>query len=310
MRPTRPLRRAVAWHEDRLGERDLTRWPSAGGAALVRLTTWLVTRVRDQLPAGLRTRLETGELPWLVLVVTAVAGGTLTVLATVASAEIYDGVEDGEGVTALDRPALDWVVARRTPALDDAVTAYTDLGGALLMTPIVLSAAGLLWWWWRRPTPAILLAIAAAGSLLMTVVGKHLVGRVRPPQELAVPPYEASPSFPSGHTLNSWVLWILIGYLVAVRTSSRRLLVAAPVVATALAMAMGLSRVYLGHHWLTDVLVGWTLGAAWLAVIVTGHRLALTVRRRTGGSAEASASEPREAVPHGAPPHDQHPRGD
>ncbi|WP_107705974.1 phosphatase PAP2 family protein [Nocardioides allogilvus] len=121
----------------------------------------------------------------------------------------------------------------------------------------------------------------------MTVVGKHLVGRVRPPQELAVPPYESTPSFPSGHTLNSWVLWILIGYLVAVRTGSHRLAVVAPAVATVLAMAMGLSRVYLGHHWLTDVLVGWTLGAAWLAVIITGHRLALTVRRWTSDSSEA-----------------------
>lgn len=121
----------------------------------------------------------------------------------------------------------------------------------------------------------------------MSVVGEHLVGRVRPPQELAVAPYELTPSFPSGRTLNSWVLWILIGYLVAVRTCSHRLTVVAPAVATVPAMAMGLSRVYLGHHWLTDVLVGWPLGAAWLAVIIAGHRLALTVRRCTSGSSEA-----------------------
>jgi len=281
------LNRLTQWREDRIGDRDLTRWPTAAGAALVRFSQWLVALIHGLLPAGVQARLADRELPWLVLVVTAVAGGALAVLATVASAGIYDGVEDGEGVTALDRPVLDWAMSWRTPLFDDVVTAYTNLGGTRLMVPIVLLAAGLLWWWWRRPTPAILLAIAAAGSLLMTVVGKHLVGRVRPPQELVVPPFESSPSFPSGHTLNSWVLWILIGYLVAIRTNSRPLTVVAPVLATVLAMAMGLSRVYLGHHWLTDVLVGWTLGAAWLAVIITGHRLALTVRRRTSGSPKA-----------------------
>lgn len=46
------------------------------------------------------------------------------------------------------------------------------------------------------------------------------------------------------------------------------------------ALAMGLSRVYLGHHWLTDVLVAWALGLGWLTVVITAHRLLLTLRRR------------------------------
>jgi hypothetical protein len=63
---------------------------------------------------------------------------------------------------------------------------------------------------------------------------------------------------------------------------------------------MGVSRVFLGHHWLTDVLVAWTLGLAWLVVVITAHRLFLTVRR---AGASVDASTPGDAPPTGdAPP--------
>jgi undecaprenyl-diphosphatase len=67
------------------------------------------------------------------------------------------------------------------------------------------------------------------------------------------------------------------------RTWSRALTV---VLAVLFATTMGLSRVYLGHHWLTDVLVAWALALAWLAVVVTAHRLFLTVRRHRRAGAE------------------------
>ena len=277
-----------AWREDHVGRRDLTSWPSAAGRGTVRATAWSLERVRRVLPA----RLSDTDLPWLVLAMIVGVGGALVVATTMLSALVYESVAESDGVAALDRPVLDWMVARRTPTLDTWVTHYTDLGSTTYMTPIVLVAAGLLCWWWRRWTPALLLAIGAAGSLLMTIAGKQLIGRVRPPHELAVAPYETSPSFPSGHTLNTTVLLGLIAYLIAVRTHSRALTIAAPVVAVVLSLAMGLSRVYLGHHWMTDVLVGWTLGIAWLAIIITGHRLALTVRRWTGGGPDEKPADP------------------
>ena len=132
----------------------------------------------------------------------------------------------------------------------------------------------------RSWTPVILIVIAGTGSLLMTIAGKSLIGRTRPPLTDAVPPYEHSASFPSGHSLNAVVIAGVIAYLIILRLKSPRARIITSLLAGLFAATIGLSRVYLGHHWLTDVLAAWALGAAWLALVITAHRLYLTERTR------------------------------
>ena len=101
---------------------------------------------------------------------------------------------------------LDQAIAWRSPGVNHAVTLFTDLGGPVVM-PIVAAVLTLLMTWrWRSRTPLVLMVIATIGSLAMTTTGKALIGRRRPPLSEAVPPYEMSPSFPSGHTLNATVI--------------------------------------------------------------------------------------------------------
>lgn len=71
----------------------------------------------------------------------------------------------------------------------------------------------------------------------------------------------------------------LVAYLLLLHLTSLIARILSIVLAVAWFVAMGLSRVFLGYHWLTDVIVGWTLGLAWVAFVVTSHRLYLTVRR-------------------------------
>ena len=229
-----------------------------------------------------------------VLVVTAAIGGVLVVLLTSVSAEVYEAVTENDGVAGLDQPVLEQAVRWRSPALNEAVTAFTDIGGAVAMPVLVTVAVLAMVLLWRSWTPLVLTLVAAAGSLAMTATGKELIGRARPPLHLAVPPYEESPSFPSGHTLNSTVLIGLLVYLLLRRLDSARVRTAVLVAGGAFVGAMGLSRVFLGHHWLTDVMVGWTLGLAWLSVVVTAHRLFLTVRRARGE--EAAGAQASSAV--------------
>lgn len=249
--------------DESIGRLDLTRWPTALGRWLVRLAVAL-------------GRLASANA---VLVVSALIGLVLVSALTAASGEVYEAVEEGDGIAGLDRPALDQSIALRTATNVKILTAFTHLGGPLGMTIIASLITIALTIAWRSRTPLVLMVIGVAGSLLMTTVGKQLVGRVRPPQVDAVPPFETSPSFPSGHTLNSTVIAGLVAYLVLRRIHSAWARTLTVVIAVGWAVSMGLSRVFLGHHWLTDVAVGWTLGLAWIGVVITAHRLFLTVRR-------------------------------
>ncbi|MGQ7295937.1 phosphatase PAP2 family protein [Quadrisphaera sp. KR29] len=257
---------------DFVGGRDLTRWPSALGRALhaaaVRAQRWLA--------------------PHQVWALTLAVGLAVTAAATALAAAVYDAVVEGDGVTGLDQPALELAMAHRSAGLDTAVTAYTDVGGPVGMPVLAATTAVVLAIALRRWTPLTLVVTTMLGSLALTVAGKASIGRARPPLADAVPPYEHSFSFPSGHTLNATAFAGVVAYLLLRRLRAawaRRLTV---VVAVLFALTMGLSRIFLGHHWFTDVLAAWVLGLAWLGVVITGHRLYLTLRRRhhpaaTGG---------------------------
>lgn len=249
--------------DERVGSWDLTVWRTRTGRLLVAAVS----------------RLSTVLGPHLALLALLAGAGVLVTLLTGASAEIYEEVDEGEGVAGLDRPVLDAVLRVRTPAADSAVTAFTDLGGTVGMPVLATLAVLVLTVAWRQWTPALLMLAATAGSLTMTVVGKAVVGRARPPLSDAVPPFETSGSFPSGHALNSVVVAGVLAYLLVRRQQRAWVRAATLTTAGTFAFLMGMSRVYLGHHWLTDVLVAWTLGLAWLTVVVVVHRLLLTVSR-------------------------------
>ena len=231
----------------------------------------------DKPLAALRERVGRPDVE-KALLVTGLVGGAAFIALMVGAAAIYDAVSESDGISGLDKPVLNWAISVRTPTLDLWVTAFTNLGRTL---PMVLIAGLLtlsLFLRYRRRTIWVLMGVAAAGSVTFTFVGKALVGRSRPALEFAVPPYEASFSFPSGHTLNSTVIAGMLAYLVCVLSARRWLRVLSVVMASMWAVGMGLSRVYLGHHWLTDVAFAWLLGLGWLALLITVHRVLVRLR--------------------------------
>ncbi|WP_162137253.1 phosphatase PAP2 family protein [Austwickia chelonae] len=225
------------------------------------------------------SRLTSLSGEWVLFLLMLAAGLVVMASATWAAGEIYESVHDRSGLAAVDRPVLDRMVQWRQPWLDSVMTAFTTIGGTVVL-PIITSVVVLfLAWRWRSWLPVALTVFAASGSVAMTVIGKQTVGRVRPAHEFAVPPFEVSPSFPSGHSLNAVVVVGVLVYLLMVRErrlARRRTLL---LFLAVYSVCMGLSRVYLGHHWLTDVLTGWLLGGAWLVFVVMTHRFVATLER-------------------------------
>ena len=219
-------------------------------------------------------------VPYAALWITMLIGGVVVVTLALVSAEVYDNVVDEAGLANLDKPALAFMEQLRSPGLDAFITGFTNIGGGIGMPILASILTAILIYTSRSWRPLILIGGAAAVSVTATTVGKKLIGRTRPDHADAVPPYETSPSFPSGHTLNTTVVIALVVYLACLqikRTSARIGLIAAGVI---FIVAMGLSRVYLGHHWMTDVIVGWGLGLAWVGIVILAHRFFHVLRHR------------------------------
>ncbi|WP_434620069.1 phosphatase PAP2 family protein [Arthrobacter sp. A5] len=262
--PTDPGVQGELRHDRFVGGQDLTRWKSPPGRFLANLAQRVAARLG----------------PNAALILTLAIGALIAIIMTAVFAQVYDSVTEADGVAGLDHPLLAAAKSIRSPGFDIVMTAYTNVGGTIGMPILGMIATVTLALRRRSWTPVILILTAAAGSLLMTIAGKPLFGRARPSLSDAIPPYEHSAAFPSGHALNSFVIAGIVAYLIVLRQRTRRGRVLTVAVAALFALTMGLSRVYLGHHWFTDVLSAWALGAAWLALVITAHRLYLTIRKR------------------------------
>lgn len=147
------------------------------------------------------------------------------------------------------------------PVLSQLARLVTRLGGAAITLPASLVAV-LLLLSRKRLKPALLLAVTVLGERLLVDVLKATLGRPRPPGgEYLV----ESMAFPSGHAANSMTVYLGIA-LLALPDRHRR---AAAIAAVLLSLLIGLTRVFLGVHWMSDVIGGWALGLASVMLAVS-----------------------------------------
>lgn len=203
----------------------------------------------------------------------AVATGTLVVgfagliASLVVLGSIANGVRDQE-VFALDTWATPFLHGIASPGLDWLMNALTTMGSSLVLVPIfVVFAAALLLR--RRYGAALFLGVASGGAVVIDATMKVIFERPRPKLDYAavLPDY----SFPSGHSMNGVVIYVTLA-LILWSVFGRRVGVVSMVIATVLAFGIGVSRIYLGYHYLTDVLGGWLAGIVWLLVVGAAFR--------------------------------------
>ena len=220
------------------------------------------------------------------------AGLLLALLGLWALAGLTEEVMEGETVR-FDEGVLLWVNARASAWLDVAALQVTALGDTLVVMTITLVAGTLLWLLGRRAY-ATLLGVAVGGAWLIYPVLKMVFDRPRPQLFEWRAHYAGASSYPSGHATMAIVLLTVLAYIVH-RLSDRLWIdVTAALVAGIGVLLIGLSRLYLGVHYPSDVLAGYTIGFAWtvfcaLAVEALRHQHGGGGRTRERDRAPAGA---------------------
>jgi membrane-associated phospholipid phosphatase len=181
-----------------------------------------------------------------------------------------------------DTQALDTAVLLRlrgvaSPSLDLAAAVASALGSEVVAVLLVLLL--LIFGWQRRWGTAVALLLTTAGAQMLNNVLKDLFQRTRPAPVVGLIPAQSF-SFPSGHAMVSMAFYSFLAYL-SWRILRGWLRWVVTVAFLVLVLLIGLSRLYLGVHYLTDVVAGYIAGLFWTDAVIIGGAL-LARRRRPG----------------------------
>lgn len=176
------------------------------------------------------------------------------------------------------------------PWLTAAMVDMTAIGGVSVLTLLTVLVAGYLLAA-RKAATALFVVAAIAGGSAISIGLKAIFVRPRPDIVAHLVQVDTT-SFPSGHAMNSAIVFLTLGTLLARTRADRATSTYLVVAAMVLTLLVGVSRVYLGVHWPSDVLAGWCVGAAW-AALCSSVAQALQKRRRlepASGPASGQAS--------------------
>lgn len=199
------------------------------------------------------------EVAVLLAVVGIAAGvGTFALVATAVNAGDTQGF-DRQILLAMRRPAD--LAPTGPPAFQQAARDITALGSSVVLGLITAIACGFLALDGKTHM-GFFVCVSVTGGLTVSSLLKDVFQRPRP-DLVPYAIYVSGTSFPSGHSMMSAVTFLTLGALLARSQKRKRLKAYFLLLATLLTVIVGLSRVYLGVHWPTDVLAGWTAGAVW-----------------------------------------------
>lgn len=190
-----------------------------------------------------------------------VAAAAIAIFAALASAVTAGFTQ------RFDESVLQWFQGHRTETLNLVMIEITTLGTGVVLVVIVLIASVFLWVTNHHWSVYVLL-LGVLGAKLFNTLLKGTFARERPSiVEWATQVH--SPSFPSGHAMSSIVVYGSVAYLVSRLEPSLRLKRSTYLFATLIVVLIGISRMYLGVHYPSDVIAGFLAGFAWIALVAT-----------------------------------------
>lgn len=197
-----------------------------------------------------------------------VAGGLSVIAAAIAMFTVLlKSVAETEGLARIDLPVVQALAADRAPELVSLMRIVTTLGSPVAMTILAVVVCGGLAWRRRRIEPLALAVVGVAGIGAIDTAAKDIVARPRPPSLLHTVTANGY-SFPSGHAIFSALVILLCTAMtthwVIPQPRQRAVLWTGSVTVIAV---VGFSRVYLGVHYPSDILAGWTLAIAWATTL-------------------------------------------
>jgi len=238
--------------------RDPQSWTGRQVARLAgsRLASWLQRRFPAQL-AWLAARFRRGEPHGFALTIAVLTFGACAWSFGTLTYSVLNHIHSAR----LDPHVLAFFVSHRTAWLTTAARVVTWLGSGAVLWPVVIAATAALWWQRRRWLPAVLPVLSLAGAAGWSLLAGTLVDRP-PPSARDWEGTFAGGSYPDPHAAQALAAWGMLALVVAAGRSVRiRVLLAAA--AGLISLAAGLSQLYLGAHWMTDVLAGWALAGLW-----------------------------------------------
>jgi undecaprenyl-diphosphatase len=222
-----------------------------------------------------------------ILVVIAV-GGIAAVGAGYLFVELAEQVRLTTSAVNYDDQAIHtWVGHERQAAMTILLATATTMGGPVAGAAIVAVVAAALLVKNERALAIFLVVTAAAGALLNTGL-KMIFARARPDLTAALAA-AGSYSFPSGHAMASFIIFGALAYIAVRQPWSWATKSAALAIALTVVVLVGVSRVYLGVHWASDIAGAWTAGSVWLTSAVVAFEMLLRLRQRRRGRDADSA---------------------
>ncbi len=221
------------------------------------------TRIAHQI-ALIRARLSARGYLWLQLT----AGALLLIGASGLFGAIAEDVASGDALTLVDVRVAQWFHAHATPLLTRIALAVTQLHDTLPVLAATLALAAYLAWK-RNWYGLIVLSLTVPFGMLINVLMKYSFHRIRPSFEdplLVLSGY----SFPSGHVAGATLFYGVVAALLVAQIVAWRWRVMIVLAAIALVLLVALTRIYLGVHYLSDVLAAFAEGVVWLTLCLTG----------------------------------------